>query len=181
MRRGWVDPNLDDAAFSEGRVALSWSGHWDFPRYVEALGDDLIVLPLPDFGHGTRTGQGSWVWAVLSATSRAPAAAELVSFLLRPEEVLAMAEANGAVPGTREAAERSRRYGPGGPLRLILRQLEGDWAVARPRTPAYPFVSSVFQEVFDAVRNGEDPALVLRDAAARIDREIEGNRGYPST
>ena len=181
IRSGRVDPNLDDAAFVSGRVALSWSGHWDFPSYDRALGDDLVVLPLPDFGQGTRTGQGSWMWAVPRGAREPRGAAAFLSFLLRPEEVLAVAEANGAVPGTRAAAARSGRYGVGGPLRLFLRQLDEGWAVPRPRTPAYPFVSSVFQDVFAALRNGEDLPPVLDRAARSIDREIEDNRGYPST
>jgi multiple sugar transport system substrate-binding protein len=179
MARGLVDGNLDDAAFTSGRVALSWSGHWDFPRYEEAVGDQLLVLPLPDFGRGTRTGQGSWVWTV-PATSRHPrAAAAFLSFLLRPEEVLAMASSNGAVPATRTAADRSALYGPDGPLHLIRRQLEEGWAVPRPRTPAYPFISSVFQDAFDALRSGEPTGPVLGEAAAAIDREIRDNRSYP--
>jgi len=179
MRGGFVDPNLDDAAFVDGRVALSWSGHWDFPRYREALGDDLLVLPLPDFGEGTRTGQGSWVWAVPRGSVHPEAAAALVTFLLRPAQVLATTRANGAVPATMEAAEQSPRFRPGGPLRLLLEELEGPWAVPRPRTPAYPFISSVFQDAFEAVRNGEDPVGVLHEAATMIDREIRDNRGYP--
>ncbi|MEJ2392909.1 MAG: extracellular solute-binding protein [Gammaproteobacteria bacterium] len=47
IQRGWVDPNLDDAAFVSGRVALSWSGHWEYARYKRAWGNDLLVLPLP--------------------------------------------------------------------------------------------------------------------------------------
>lgn len=178
---GYVDPNLDDAAFVDGRVALSWSGHWDFPRYHDALGDDLVVLPLPDFGTGSRTGQGSWMWAVPARTTHTAQVAAFLAFALRPEEVLRMVEVNGAVPGTLDAAEESPRYGPGGPLRLLLGQLEGGWAVPRPRTPAYPFASSVFQDVFRAVRNGEPLPPVLDRAAATIDREVRDNRGYPDT
>lgn len=181
MRAGLVDPNLDDAAFVNGRVALSWSGHWDYPRYGEALGDDLLVLPLPDFGDGTRTGQGSWVWAVPDESRHPEAAAALVTFLLRPDQVLATTRANGAVPATLEAAERSPRFQTGGPLRLLLEELQGPWAVPRPRTPAYPFISSLFQDAFEAVRNGEDPVGVLHEAATMIDREIRDNRGYPPT
>lgn len=181
IRRGLVDPNLDDAAFVSGRVALSWSGHWDFPRYREALGSDLVILPLPDFGEGARTGQGSWMWTVPAQASHPSAAVAFLAFLLRPEEVLAMTAANGAVPGTRTAAERSERYGPEGTLRILLRQLEEGWAVPRPRTPAYPFASSVFQDVFEALRSGEALGSVLDDAAKAIDLEIEDNRGYPGT
>lgn len=179
MVDGLVDPNLDDAAFVSGRVVLSWSGHWDHPRYREALGEDLLVLPLPDFGRGTRTGQGSWVWTIPSSTTRPGAAAAFLAFLLEPEQVLEMADANGAVPGTRTAARASDSYGPAGPLSLLLRQLEEGWSVRRPQTPAYPFASSIFQDAFDAVRNGEPVRTVLDGAAAAIDREIEDNHGYP--
>ncbi len=70
---GYVDLNLDDAAFVSGRVALSWAGHWEYARYAAALGDDLLLLPLPDLGQGSRTGQGSWVWGITrAATIRRP-------------------------------------------------------------------------------------------------------------
>jgi multiple sugar transport system substrate-binding protein len=178
MVEGLVDPNLDDAAFTAGRVALSWSGHWDHPRYREALGDDLLVLPLPDFGRGSRTGQGSWVWTIPRTTTRPEAAAAFLSFLLEPAQVLEMAQVNGAVPGTRTAARASASYGPDGPLEILLRQLEEGRAVPRPPTPAYPFASSIFQDAFDAVRNGEPVPSVLGRAAAAIDREIADNQGY---
>lgn len=181
ITRGLVDPNLDDRAFVDGRVPLSWSGHWDFVGYREAFGDDVLVLPLPDFGEGMRTGQGSWMWTIPTGAEHPSEAAAFLRFLLTTGEVLRMAEANGAVPGTRAAAEASPRYGRGAPLHLLLRQLEGGWSVPRPRTPAYPFASSVFQEVFRAARNGEPLAPVLESAAEAIDREIRDNHGYPGT
>lgn len=175
---GRVDANLDDAAFVSGRVALSWSGHWDHPRYAEALGEDLLVLPLPDFGQGTRTGQGSWVWTIPRGTPHAGAAATFLRFLLEPAQVLEITNANGAVPATRSAADESAHYRPGGPLHLLLQQLEGGWSVPRPRTPAYPFASSIFQNVFDAVRDGEPVAAVLERAARQIEQEIADNHGF---
>lgn len=178
MQGGRVDPNLDDAAFVEGRVALSWSGHWDHPRYRDALGDDLLVLPLPDFGRGTRTGQGSWVWTIPRSADHPRAAATFLAYLLESEQVLEMADANGAVPGTRAAAAASPAYREGGPLHLLLEQLEEGWSVPRPKTPAYPFASSIFQDVFEAMRNGEEVAPVLDEAAEAIDREIDDNHGF---
>ena len=178
IRRGWVDPNLDEAAFTAGRVALAWGGHWDFPRYREAWGEDLVLLPLPDFGRGSRTGQGSWVWTVTRGCDRPEAAAAFLRFLLRPEEILAMTAANAAVPARRSAVARSPLYGPQGPLRLFAVQLAGGWAVPRPRTAAYPVVTSAFQEAFAAARDGLDVAAALRRAARTIDRELaEGGYG----
>jgi multiple sugar transport system substrate-binding protein len=173
LRHGRVDPNLDDAAFTTGRVALSWAGHWEYPRYHAALGDNLVLLPLPDFGDGSRTGQGSW------HSSHPDAAARFLTFLLRPEEVGAMAAANGAVPGTREAVAASPLYRQGGPLRLFVEQLTGGISVPRPRTPAYPVITAAFQRAFDDLRNGGNVREALNRAAATIDRDLADNLGYP--
>jgi multiple sugar transport system substrate-binding protein len=176
---GRVDPNIDDAAFSNRRVALALGGHWNYPRYHEQLGDDLLLLPLPDFGHGSRTGQGSWSWAVTADSGHPREAARFLAFLLQPEEVLAMSAANGAVPATREAIARSPRFRQGGALRLFVEQLEGGQAVPRPRTPAYPVITAEFQKAFERIRSGAPVRETLGEAARVIDNEIADNRGYP--
>ena len=176
--KGYVDANLDDAAFTAGRASLSWVGHWEYDRYRESLGDDLVLLPLPDFGMGSRTGQGSWNWGITKACRDPLAAMAFLEFLLRPEEVLAMADANGAVPATRGAIARSDLYAEGGPLRLFVDQIDAGAAVPRPRTPAYPVITSAFQEVFDDIRNGGDVQDALDRAASTIDEDIDDNRGY---
>ena len=64
---GWkqyTDANADDKAFTAGRVGLSWVGHWVYNDYKKALGDDLVVIPLPNFGTGAKTGQGSLAWGI---------------------------------------------------------------------------------------------------------------------
>ena len=176
---GRVDPNIDDAAFATRRVALALGGHWNYPRYSERLGDDLLLLTLPDLGQGPKTGQGSWCWAV-TADSRYPeAAAGFLAFLLEPEQVLAMTAANGAVPATRAAIARSPLYRPGGPLDLFVTQLEGGYSVLRPATPAYPVITAEFQKAFDRIRSGADVHAALHRAASVIDTEIADNRGYP--
>jgi multiple sugar transport system substrate-binding protein len=179
FKGGYVDPNVDDAAFVSGRVALSWVGHWEYPRYAAALGDDLVLLPLPDLGNGSRTGQGSWVWGITRRCRHPEAAARFLAFLLQPDEVLAMAAANGAVPATRTAIVRSPLYGEQGPLRLFSRQLQGGYSVPRPQTPAYPVITSAFQQAFVDIRNGGDVQAALDKAAAVIDQDIRDNRGYP--
>ncbi len=177
---GRVDPNVDDAAFVEGRVALSWVGHWEFPRYAEALGDDLLILPLPDFGTGSKTGQGSWNWGLSSACTNAGAAVAFVEYLMGDEPILAMTEGNGAVPGTVTAVEKSARYGKGGSLQIFADQLVEGAAMPRPKTPAYPVVTSAFQEAFHAIRTGGDVGDALKRAAETIDRDIADNEGYPN-
>ena len=179
IRDGYVDPDLDDGAFVQGRVALSWVGHWEYPRYHKAVGDDLVVLPLPDFGQGTRTGQGSWNWGITTSCTRPRAAWRFLAFLLRPEEVAAMSSANGAVPATRTAIMRSPLYKSDGPLHLFAEQLLDGYSVPRPQTPAYPIISSAFEQAFRDVQNGGDVQAVLNRAVAVIDRDIRDNKGYP--
>lgn len=179
LREGYVDPNIDDAAFVTDRVALSWVGHWQYRPYAEELGDNLVVLPLPDFGHGTKTGLGSWAWAITASCKQPEAAMQFLAFLLQPEEVLAMTDANAAVPATRSALAKSQLYSEQGPLRLFARQLTEGYAVPRPQSPAYPVITSAFQQALDDIRNGADVQSTLDKAVAIIDQDIADNKGYP--
>jgi multiple sugar transport system substrate-binding protein len=179
IESGYVDPNLDDAAFVQGRVALAWGGHWNYPAYRAALGDDLLLLPLPRMGPRLVTGQGSWQWSVTREAGDPDVAAALLAFLLEPEQVLEMSRANGAVPGTRSAVAHSPQYGSGGPLHLFVRQLEEGYAVPRPRTPAYPVITAAFARAFRDIRHGAPIEETLVRAARHIDREMAVNRSYP--
>ncbi len=176
---GYVDPNVDDAAFTAGRVALSWAGHWEYGRYAQAVGDDLVLLPLPDFGKGMKTAQGSWVWGITTACTHPQQAARFLEFLLQPKEILAMSDANAAVPATRSAIALSSLYRAAGPLHLFAQQLQEGYSVPRPKTPGYPVISSAFYQAFMDIRNGSPVQNALDRAAAEIDEDILDNRGYP--
>jgi multiple sugar transport system substrate-binding protein len=182
IQKGYVDPNIDDAAFTSGKVALSWVGHWVYKDYAKAVGKDLVVLPLPNFGTGSKTAQGSWNWGITTnckGQNCQRSAMHFLEFLLRPKEVLAMANANGAVPGTKQAIAQSKLYAPGGPLHLFAAQLLAGQTVPRPQTPAYPVITSAFQEAFANARNGLDVKTALDKAVTTIDLDIQDNQGYP--
>ena len=180
ITQGLVDPNMDDAAFTSGRVALSWVGHWEYARYHKAFPNDLLLLPLPDFGKGSRTGQGSWDWGITNKSQHPKAASQFLQFLLQPAEVLVMSNANGAVPATRTAVRQSILYGKHGPLHLFADQLLQGVSVPRPKTPAYPVITTQFQSAFQQIRNGLDVQQTLDSAAQHIDQDIRDNHGYPS-
>jgi multiple sugar transport system substrate-binding protein len=183
-----VDPNTDGNAFAKGRVALSWVGHWMYPTYSKALGDDLVVLPLPDFGNGPKTGQGSWSWGVGADSKNAKAAGAFMDYLLGDTNVTAMTTANGAVPATKTALAASPLYKQGGPLQLFADQLAkpcGDSditkscvAVTRPVTAGYPVVTSKFSEALNSIYGGADPKSALAKAARAIDQDFSDNAGY---
>ncbi|WP_432075391.1 ABC transporter substrate-binding protein [Streptomyces wuyuanensis] len=183
-----IDPNTDGNAFPKGRVALSWVGHWMYPTYSKALGEDLVVLPLPDFGSGTKTGQGSWAWGIGAGTKNGKAAGAFLDALLNDTNVTAMTQANGAPPATRSALAKSTLYKQGGPLRLFADQLAkpcGDSgadrscvAVTRPITAGYPKVTAEFSQALSEVYGGADPESALSEAARAIDQDFSDNDGY---
>jgi multiple sugar transport system substrate-binding protein len=182
IEKGYVDPNIDDAAFTSGRVALSWVGHWVYKDYAKAVGKDLVVLPLPNFGQGSKTAQGSWNWGITTncpTQSCQKSAMSFLEFLLQPQEVLAMANVNGAVPGTKRAIAQSQLYAPNGPLRLFAEQLLAGETVPRPQTPAYPVITSAFQEAFANIRNGLPVKTALDKAATTIKLDLQDNQNYP--
>jgi multiple sugar transport system substrate-binding protein len=179
FQNGYVDPNIDDAAFTSGRVTLSWVGHWVYNNYAKAAGKDLVVLPLPNFGNGSKTAQGSWNWGITTTCNQPKAAMRFLEFLLQPDQVLAITNANGAVPATKRAIARSQLYAPGGPLQLYASQLLTGATVPRPQTPAYPVITSAFQEAFANIRNGLDVKTALDKAVTTIDLDIQDNQGYP--
>ena len=186
--RQYVDPNTDDKAFVDGRVALSWVGHWQYNPYAQALGDDLVVLPLPDFGAGTKSGQGSWAWGVGSSSKNGAAAGKFLDFLLNDNNVAAMTESNAAPPGTTSVTATSALYKPGGPLDLFSQQLaktcgtnpptESCVATSRPITPAYPVISQQFSQAFLNAYKGADAQAEFDKAAKAIDLDYEDNNGY---
>lgn len=185
----YVDANEKDDAFVTRRAPLSWVGHWTYRDYAAALGEDLLVLPLPDLGKGSKTGQGSWAWTVPAAgDARQQAAATFLAYLLKDEEVLRMADANGAVPGNTSALEASALYAEDGPLALLVDQLVrscGDEepsascvAVPRPATPGYAVLSSQFAEAVSTALSGQDAGAALKDATAFVQSDLEANNGF---
>jgi len=186
--RQYVDPNTDDKAFTDGRVALSWVGHWLYNPYAEALGSDLVVMPLPDFGAGTKTGQGSWAWGVGASSKNGAAAGKFLDYLMNDTNVAAMTEANAAPPGTTSVTAASALYKPGGPLELFSEQLAKTCgtnpptpscvATSRPITPAYPVISQQFSQAFLNAYKGADAQAELDKAAKAIDQDYEDNNGY---
>ncbi|WP_329227572.1 sugar ABC transporter substrate-binding protein [Streptomyces canus] len=184
----YTDPNTDGNAFAKGRVALSWVGHWMYPAYSKALGSDLVVLPLPDFGNGPKAGQGSWAWGIGANTKNAKAAGAFLDYLMNDTNVTAMTTANGAPPATKTALAASSLYKQGGPLQLFADQLAkpcGDSditkscvAVTRPVTAGYPTVTAKFSDALNSIYGGADPKSALAKAARSIDQDFSDNAGY---
>jgi multiple sugar transport system substrate-binding protein len=181
LKRGWTRAVFDRADdFEKGIVALSWTGHWKYPTYDAALGQDLILLPLPDFGAGVKTGMGSWSWGI-SSTCRDPRGAwAFLDYLMSTREIVRTTSTNGAVPARQSVLARSALYGQTGPLHIFADQLNAGFGVPRPKTPGYSTVSRAFAAAVSDIIAGADVQTTLTAAANRIDAEFATNRGYPT-
>lgn len=185
--QGWVADGLvdrdaaDDSNFLQKRAPISWTGHWMYAPYKEAAGDDLVLLPLPDFGAGSRTGMGSWAWALGNSDTDADAAMAVIEYLVSDDVILSITEVNGAIPATTTAIEKSEVHAEGGELRLFVDQLQAapDAAHPRPVTPAYPTVTSTFASTLDDIIQGAPVEQTLDSAVAAIDEDIDYSDGYP--
>jgi multiple sugar transport system substrate-binding protein len=179
---GYANPSPagDDDFFGTKIAALSYVGHWMWGPHSEGLGDDLVLLPMPKFGDKAVTGMGSWNWGLTSSCANPDAAWKFLEYLIEPEEILRMTNANGAVPARKSAIEMSDLFGEGGPLNIFVQQLEGGVALERPVTPAYPVITSAFDEATRNIISGADVQEELDKAVEKIDQDIEDNQGYPS-
>ncbi|GAB4573734.1 MAG: extracellular solute-binding protein [Anaerolineae bacterium] len=169
----------DDMEFINGKAALSWVGHWVYNDYKEALGDDLVLIPMPKFGEKAATGMGSWNWGITSQCENPDGAWALLEFMLQPDQMTIMTDANGAVPSRISVLEADERYAEGGDLNIYFQQLTGGVAVPRPETPAYPVITAEFAKAVDEIASGADVQDALDAAVDAIDRDIEANDGYP--
>jgi multiple sugar transport system substrate-binding protein len=181
FEQGYVNPEPpgDDAFYGTKTAALAYVGHWMWTPHSEGLGDDLILLPMPKFGDKAVTGMGSWNWGITSQSEHPEAAWKFLEYLIDPDEILRMTNANGAVPARKSALAKSELYGEGGPLNVFVQQLEGGVALPRPITPAYPTITEAFAEAVQNIVTGADVKAELDKAVETIDQDIEDNQGYP--
>ncbi|MFP4345542.1 MAG: ABC transporter substrate-binding protein [Anaerolineales bacterium] len=175
-----AQPGGDDDFYGSKIVGLSWVGHWMWQPHQEGLGDDLVLIPVPYFPDRQATGMGSWNWGITTSCANPDAAWAFLEYLISPEEILHMTDANGAVPARVSAIEQSDLYAEGGPLNIFVQQLQGGVAVPRPATPAYPVITNAFSDAIQNIVAGADVQAELDDAVQEIDQDIEDNQGYPA-
>jgi multiple sugar transport system substrate-binding protein len=180
VKAGYVNPaTKDDGDFIKGKAALSYVGHWTFKDYQKALGDDLVLIPMPAFGAKAVTGAGSWNFGISADCKDPKAAAKVLAHLMSTPEILRVTEANGAMPGTNSALAQSKDYGVKGSLQIYVQQVRQGVALVRPETPAYPAISTAFAEALNNIVAGADVQKELDRASKKIDQNIADNKGYP--
>lgn len=163
--------------FPSGAVPLSYSGVWNATMTIDAFGDDVVFLPVPDFGHGSTIGGASWQWGITSSCEDLDGARDYLEFSLQDEYVAAFSDSTGLIPATAEAAALTENYSEGGRLEQMT-EFSREFAVVRPETPAYAVISAAFEKAVRDIVAGADPQSSLDQAVTEIDANIRDNDGY---
>ena len=164
----------DRTEFKDGKVALQFNGNWAYAENSEVY-DDLLVLPAPDFGHGSVSGAGSWQYGITKQCSddQKAGALEYLKFSMDDKYIAQFSDATSLIPATTTAAHMTTKgyYGEGQPLESVVAIAETN-ALVRPVTPAYPVISQVFEKNLQDIMNGTDPQTALDQMVTEIDADI---------
>lgn len=166
-----------DSGFIDGRYGLQWNGIWAANAAIEEFGEDVLFLPAPDFGTGPKIGAASWQWAVSSACEAPEVGDAWINFLLEPERVAAISDAQNVIPGRADARELTTKFAEGGAF-AVFYDLSAAQAVIRPPTPAYLTIAKIFEKAAADIANGADVQVTLDGATDEINADIESNDGY---
>jgi ABC-type glycerol-3-phosphate transport system substrate-binding protein len=163
--------------FEKGQIGMTLASTARLGQYVDALGDDLGVAPLPVGPAGSATGVGGANLAIMADCEDKQAAWAFVEWMTSPEVNLRWSMGTGYLPLRRSvvAAEGYQQYLEAEPrARVILEQM--DVARARPNTPAYAGASrEVGLAVEEALFAGIDPAVALRAAAEKVNEILRAD------
>lgn len=167
----------DRGRFREGKVAMQFNGNWDAPASYEVFGDDLLVLPPPDFGNGPVIGAASWQFGVSGSCEHPEGAEGWINFALQDKYLVEFSNLIGLIPATAAASAESDLYYEGSPFEDFV-DLSNQFALIRPPTPAYPVIAKEFEKAMADIRDGKDVQAALDAAVDAIDADLASNNFY---
>lgn len=170
----------DRTEFLDGKVAMQWNGIWGYSENIEKYPDDLLVVPLPDFGGGSKAGVGSWQYGLSKSCNEEQLAGGLayLKFSMDDKYIAQFSDVTSLIPATASGAALTEKgfYGEGNPLEVAY-QISEEYGLVRPETPAYPVISQVFEKNVSDLVNGTDPQKTLDQMVSEIDADIN-SAGY---
>lgn len=177
--KGYANPAQtgDRTEFVAGTIALQYNGNWAVKDAYEALGEDLLILPPPNFGQGPKIGAASWQFGISSSCENPEGAAAFIEFILQDKYIVAFANRIGLIPATATAAEQVPNYAPGGPFAVFV-EFSNNYGVLRPPTPAYLSISTIYEKAVADIINGANAKQALDAAADEIDANLADNDFY---
>lgn len=179
FKKGWASNSgaVGNEEFNADKVALAYTGGWNAQAAFEAVGDDLLILPPPDFGKGPKIGGASWQWGISANCDNVEGARAYLEFSFQDKYITEFADKQIVIPATAEAAASSKYFAEGAPFTPFVENSK-NFALLRPQTPAYAVISSVFEKAAKDIMNGADIQTTLDAAVADIDANIASNDNY---
>ena len=116
---------------------------------------DGVVMPPPDFGTGPKIGGGSWQWGISSGCQNTAGALDYLKFSLQPKYLSQFVTKLNLIPATEETAAMSPGWEQGGAKRFFLDESQ-KFALIRPPTPAYPYITTTFAKAAQDIVAGGD-------------------------
>lgn len=165
---GSVPLTPPEAGFEKGQIAMILASTARLSQYIEALGDDLAIAPLP-CGERCATGIGGANLAVFASCEHPQEAWQFIEWMSSPSINLRWSMETGYLPLHRDvvASEAYRKYvADDGRVAIILEQMKV--ARARPNIPAYSALSRELGFAVESALFGSvDPQEALTEAAER--------------
>ena len=180
VKKGYVVPASSgtNALYRDAdKCALAWGGNWIWSEAYPIMKDDLVAIPLPNFGTGVKSPNGTWIWAMTKSSRNPKAAAKFLNFLATDKEYIKGCNAAGAFPGMKTWAAAMPIFTD--PTKMKVAFDQSNVAVPRPVYPGYPVLTASFMTALDNILSGADPKTELSKAAAAIDQDGADHDGYP--
>lgn len=169
VEKGYMSPTPIDKLFESGRAAFKFDGAWEVNTVYSEYPDlNLGVAPyiVSDSWEGERyTPTGSWAFAASSNTDELEGATKLIEVMSGVDSGIDMWESARSFPSTFEAFDSIDIFETDPNYRALYEQLL-NYGHPRPKTPAYPTVSSYFQKVL------ENTALQGMELEAELDKAV---------
>ena len=90
-------PSDHETGFVDGKYALQWMGNWVALPALEKFKDDLVFLPAPDFGNGSKIGAASWQFGVSSKSPHPEGAAAFIEFAIQDKYLAQFSDGIGLI------------------------------------------------------------------------------------
>lgn len=163
--------------FESGRAAFKFDGAWEVNTIYTSYPDiELGVAPYivgDEWNGGRYTLTGSWAYAVSSGATDVEGATELVKWMSGVESGLELYEQTKSMPSTYAAYEQISAFTDDENYKALYEQLR-DYGHPRPKTPAYPQLSSSFQKSLENIAiSGMDAEEQLNKSEERISAKLE--------
>lgn len=163
--------------FESGRAAFKFDGAWEVNTIYESYPDvNLGVAPyiVSDSWEGERyTPTGSWAFAASTKAEDIEGATELVKWMSGVESGKLIWEDAQTFPSTYEAFNSIDIFKTDENYSALYNQLS-NYGHPRPKTPAYPQVSTSFQQVLeDSVISGANTEEQLDKGVRKIQDKLK--------